>query len=262
MARETHHKLLQRVFEARYDGGYRYLDRCGDVMLILEDALGQLTEKVWMPRELAPAGATLVCPDLDMTVRFDTYHLVVDQNPAFTECGFTEIAEEVFAATKGRFDLSEYVRLGFRSIHIFAADSLEEAEKMAVERAPLADFPGDAPEGMSLASTEVVTEFALPDHSKGIRFKMNPAYKAGIAVETEQRLKVHPRLLPQNQRQALLEQQRRHKIREEDPDAGLVIDMDYYWIRPSVPLLKDFWREAEKATENVRRAFGRGWVRR
>ncbi len=32
-------KLVQQVFEARFDRGYRYLDRCREALLILEEAL-------------------------------------------------------------------------------------------------------------------------------------------------------------------------------------------------------------------------------
>ena len=72
-------KLLQNVFEARYERGYRYLDRCGDVMVILEEALPSLSNNsVWMPDDARPTGARMKCPSLDVTVAFDTARLVVD----------------------------------------------------------------------------------------------------------------------------------------------------------------------------------------
>ncbi len=79
-------KLIQNVFEARYEHGYRYLDRCGDAMVILEEALPSISNNhVWMPEEMQPRGARMKCPDIDVTVAFDTTRLVVDQNPVDKE---------------------------------------------------------------------------------------------------------------------------------------------------------------------------------
>jgi hypothetical protein len=59
-------KLLKQTFEIRYESGYRYLDKTGETMLILEKLLPDLTGKVWMPIEVVPAGAKLKCPELDL----------------------------------------------------------------------------------------------------------------------------------------------------------------------------------------------------
>ena len=72
-------KVHERVFEARYERGYRYLDRCGDAMLVLEDVLTAETGKVWMPEDMTPKGAKLKCPELDLEVFFDTSRLAVIQ---------------------------------------------------------------------------------------------------------------------------------------------------------------------------------------
>ena len=53
-------KVIQWVFEARYERGYRYLDRCGDAMVILEEALPEVSDgHVWMTEEMQPKGARM-----------------------------------------------------------------------------------------------------------------------------------------------------------------------------------------------------------
>lgn len=55
-------KLVQNIFEARYEHGYRYLDRCADTMVILEEALPKIsTNSIWMPEDMRPQGARMKC---------------------------------------------------------------------------------------------------------------------------------------------------------------------------------------------------------
>jgi len=92
----TKPKLVKQVFEGRYEKGYRYLDRCGEAMLILEEVLPTETGKVWMPEDIAPTGAKLKCPDLEMSVAFDSYHLVVDQDPADATIDLSQVRQRSF----------------------------------------------------------------------------------------------------------------------------------------------------------------------
>jgi hypothetical protein len=91
-------KLVQSIFEVRYEQGYRYLDRCGDVMVILEQALPSITEnKIWMTAEMQPTGARIKCPELDITVVFDTYRLCIDQNPVDKESLLEKISDYIWS---------------------------------------------------------------------------------------------------------------------------------------------------------------------
>src|SRR5438876_41905 len=97
-------KLVKQVFEGRYERGYRYLDRCGDAMLVLEDLLPTETGKVWMPEEIAPGGAKLKCPELDLSVAFDSYRVVVDQDPADQPAELAYVTKLILAVLTARFD--------------------------------------------------------------------------------------------------------------------------------------------------------------
>ena len=89
-------KLVQQILEVRFERGYRYLDRCGETMLILEELLGEQTGAVWMTGETKPTGARLICPDLNVVIAFDAGRFIVDQNPAGTDFALASLAEEAY----------------------------------------------------------------------------------------------------------------------------------------------------------------------
>src|ERR1700733_11872036 len=100
-------KLRKQTFEIRYEHGYRYLDECGQVMLILEKLLPDVTGHTWMPLDVIPSGAKLKCPELEIILTFDTWHMVLDQDPAETEIDFTAVAAAAFSKMAGRVHLYE-----------------------------------------------------------------------------------------------------------------------------------------------------------
>jgi len=135
-------KLIQDIFEARYEHGYRYLDRCGDTLVVLEEALPKVSRgAVWMPDEIAPKGARMKCPEYELTLVFDSARLGLDQNPADEPCPFSDIADYAFQTVKSKFDIADVVRLGRRKLFIRPTDSVDEAEALSVKKAPFSQWP-------------------------------------------------------------------------------------------------------------------------
>ncbi len=234
----------QRIFEARFEQGYRYLDRCGDAMLILEELLTEETKHLWLPEEMAPSGARMICPDLDITLVFDTHHLVVDQNPVSEiELDFSQLADSSLAVLKGRFGLGKMRRFGSRRIKLLPADSIEEAERLSVLHSPLDGRCSGWSSEFNPHSYQVTSTFESPDRSKGIRVRTEPFNKIGAEFRVDERLKLPPRHLPTGQHSALVEQLKRAKKREHDPEAGLLIDIDFYYMLPDDVSPKQFIRE-------------------
>jgi len=225
--------LIQQVFEMRYEEGYRYLDRCGEAMIILEKQLPEQTGKTWMPEEIVPSGARLKCPDLDLVVTFDSYHLIVDQNPASEDTDFRSICDLLRAILIGRFDLRTFIRLGCRRFYMCAVDSIEEAEALSVKMSPFKDWPSSLKRKMDVRACEAVSVHETPDGSTGIRFSIGPSSRIDAPLHVDQRLQLPPRLLPTGQRKALLEQLKRRSQRQKEPLAGVLVDIDYYHVRPS-----------------------------
>ena len=129
----------QRVFEARYEQGYRYLDRCGDALLILEDMLSEATRCVWLPQEATPTCARLMCPDLDTYVVFNASSLIIDhQVIGEAQFDFVAVATTALSTLVGRFDLQKMRRFGFRRFIIVPAanDSIDDADRLSLRLPP------------------------------------------------------------------------------------------------------------------------------
>ena len=250
----------QRIFEARYEKGYRYLDRCGDVMAMLEDCLTEMTGCVWLPEEMAPTGARLICPQLEITLVLNARHLIVDQTPVpDVQCDFDAIAETSLAMILGRLEIRELNRFGGRRVSVLPTSSIDEAEGLSVRQIPVGEwYKGwlSASGGFERRAFDMRCVFELPDRSRGIRLKVGPFWKAGTEWKLDERLKSPPHLLPSGQREALMDQMKLRKQRQTDPEAGLVIDIDYYWVWPSGDaIVSDFLKSAWTEIDRLEKEF-------
>ena len=249
-------KLTQSVFEARYDLGYRYLDRCGDVMVILEQALPKVSDnKIWMPEEMRPQGARMKCPDIDLTIEFDTYRMCVDQNPFGKECAFESISNYIWNTLVSKFEIKGATRFGRRKMYVLPADSVDGSEKLSVSKAPFSDWLTGVSPDLKPRNCEVSTTLENEDRSEGVLFSIRPIFKLDAPLAIDKRLTMPPHLLPTGQREALVEQLKRIKQRQEDPVAGLMIDIDYWWLRQDKMEIENFYKESEKKIENFLNTF-------
>ena len=236
--------LQNQVFETRYERGYRYLDRCGDVMLVLEDLLQSETATTWMTEDLVPTGAKIKSPELELLVQFDSQHLVVEQSTPPDPSYFEAVCEIVLATITGRLDLRTFTWIGFRQWWWLGADSIEHANQLSLKTLPLDNWPLPVPEGMAKTAYEATAACEKPDGSFGYRVVVSPAHKIGAVIRLDDRLKRSPRTLPSGQREALIAQLKRHRDREENPEAGLQIDIDFYAVHPPKPDAKALFEKA------------------
>lgn len=245
-------KLVQNVFEARYERGYRYLDRCGDAMVILEEALPAISNNnVWMPEEMQPRGARIKCPDIDVTVAFDAYRLCVDNNPADVKCPFEAISRYVFDTVIAKFDIRKIIRLGNRQFYVIPTDFVEDADQLSVKKVPLKDWPIPESDAMNIRQSQATTVFENTDCSIGAQVCVKPVSRVEAPLQLDERLRTPPHLLPTGQREALIEQLRRQKQREQDPVAGLMVDIDYYWVKPEELSVETFFEKADKEIRHL-----------
>jgi hypothetical protein len=249
-------KLIQNIFEARYERGYRYLDRCGDAMVILEEALPAISNNsVWMPEEMQPKGARMKCPELDITLVFDTSRLCLDQNPADVECPFENISKYAFDTVVSKFDIRKITRLGNRQRYILPTDSVEKAEALSVKKAPSNNWPVPELNNMKPQRCEAETVFESADHSAGVRFSIGPAFRVEAPLKLDKRLTMVPHLLKEGQREALISQMKRQKQREKAPLAGLVIDIDYWWLNPEETSVEKFLESSNGQIKGLLKSF-------
>ncbi len=247
--------LHEQVFEARYERGYRYLDRCGDVMLILEDLLQKTTGQRWLPRDMKPTGAHIHAPDLDAAVQFDAARATIVQTPCKQGLDFTALTSNVMAAITGRFDLRTFSRIGARRQQILPAQDIDESDKQTVRRLRrLDDWPAPPEADMAPRSRDVTIVYETADRARGIKFSVRSIRKVEAPEQVDERLRMPPHLLPENQRAALLEQLQRRRKLAEDPPAGLMIDCDYYcvWLErwDAEKFLLAAWQEADRLTNS------------
>jgi hypothetical protein len=195
---------------------------------------------------MQPKGANLKCPELELAVSFDSMKLVVDDQSPGIEYDFRGICEDVLKTIKLEFGLRSYLRWGMRQIDIVGTDSSDEAEALSAKASPAKGWVSPSEKTMGLQQCSTTAVFETPDHGKGVRLCVQAARKIGAPLEPDERLRVPPRLLSTGQHEALVAQLRNRKRREEDPDAGVVIDRDYYWVKPTDPTVEAFFPEAEE----------------
>lgn len=252
-------KKQQDVLEIRYKQGYRYLDRCGDAMVLLEDALPAISgNKIWMPEDMAPQGARMKCPNLDLTLVFDAARFCLDQNPTDIECPFEDVVLYAFETIAAKFAIEHLTRLGRRQRFLLPVDSIEDAIKLSLMKLPLGDWPVENIDDMSHRSSDATCVLESKDRSKGVLFSVSSVYKIDAPSKIDPRLKRPPHLLEKGQREALINQLRRAKQRQEDPAAGLEVDIDYWWIDPEDVNIKGFCEKSTTIINELIEFFLRG----
>jgi hypothetical protein len=246
---------FKRILEVRYERGYRYLDHCGEAMLILQEVLPSETDRVWMPEDITPAGAKLKCPDLDLRIAFDTTRYIVEQTSGEETPLFSSVAATSFAVISGRFDLRSVVRVGSRRFLTVGTDSTEEAEALSLKLSPVVDWPSDRPEHLLPKSSEAAVSYETEDGAEGFNLSVKPISKIDAQEQVDERARLPARLLEKGQKEALIEQMRRKAKREKDPSAGVLIDLDYYFVRPAKLDLQEFWKKAVTNGDKMVGAF-------
>lgn len=76
-------KTLSLHYKETYDGGHRYLDQCGQIMVWAEDNLDLI------PEEASPAGCKMVLPEQSIMVGINGTELTVTQELDITDDGDT-----------------------------------------------------------------------------------------------------------------------------------------------------------------------------
>jgi hypothetical protein len=246
---------VNRIFEARYERGWRYLDRCGEVLLILEELLPGETGKTWLVDDATPGGTHLKSPDLDVVLTFSGVMMNMQQNPVTQDFDFERVAAAVYATMVGRFDIRSITRLGARRMMMLPVDSVAEAERLSIKHSSIGSWPLNADDRLKPKRSEIATTFELEDESAGIRFSVAPAFRLDAPIETDERLKGPPRWLPKGQREALIAQLKRQKQRQDDPEAGLLIDTDFYWAFPKNVAIDAFFKDAWSTSDRLTNAF-------
>ena len=240
------------VFELRYAGGHRYLDRCGDTLIEIEERLPD-----WVPQEINPSRGSLVNLAKNIVFNFNSYKLDAGQDdPKGTE-DFRQQTALITDLVCKSLSVSRFIRIGVRFYFLFPAESMESAEEM-VRRSRFVDI---SPKVLDACGANVRAQkhvFIFEAENEGRRIEIG-AVRREEGRLAPQLLSVEPRLLPKGQREALLRKLQETKRYGEDPRFALQIDVDNYELEPEsfnvgafIERHEEFARD--KILELVRRA--------
>ncbi|MBI1916793.1 MAG: hypothetical protein HYS12_18965 [Planctomycetes bacterium] len=111
--------------------GYRYLDRCGEALIKLENIL----EKGWLPSETTPKAGSLKNDQLGLTASFNSEALTVSQIEFISFEHFFDQACKIFETLVRTFEIKE---INLPSIKVvfqkgFKDDEVEEASQHLIK---------------------------------------------------------------------------------------------------------------------------------
>ncbi len=114
-------------FKQVYDGGYRYLDRCGQLMLLAEQRLRL------MPEDAKPSGMKMSIPESGIVVAMNPTELIVTQE-FYTDSGeeFIELCQKLVEMVQDVFAPNGVASNGILSKTCFATTSNESAQKASL----------------------------------------------------------------------------------------------------------------------------------
>lgn len=223
--------LLKLILEVRFDDGWRYLDRCGALMLDLQDHMRDKTSAAWLPGEATPKGAQMTCPALDITLTCDSAKLVVGFNPTSEEpstANFKEAASEVAVRVIQFLQIKKGRRFGFRQHTLLGRKSREVAQRDSLK---LCKWQSGAAQDSELEAREGSISYRVetPDGMRGLQTRIKPVWTTQSELAVDERINLPPHSIHEGQRDALLEQhKRRRALQGRAPVAGLLVDTDYY----------------------------------
>jgi len=113
----------QFSFAVRFDQGYRYLDRCGEAIVRLEETL----DEGWIPGDINPSGGQLRNYTLGLAATFGTASLSVNQTEFMSFEHFQDQTCKVFEVLRVAFDIRRVVTPALRVVYQLGFPDVEIA---------------------------------------------------------------------------------------------------------------------------------------
>lgn len=237
--------LRQMIFELRYRHGYTYLDKCGK---ILSRILRELPEWV-LGGEGNPQGTALYsmknrCRLTFSSTKFDLgldYTTADNPIPEEDVGTFVEYVTFFSHLIIDELALTEFSRMGLRTLHYFSSTSSQESEQwlrslgvFTVSPKLLKAFEAD----LDAAGLSIVLI------GKDCRYRI--AFN-GVEISAQldmgsELLTVRTSALKENQRKMLVEQLKAKRHRQVNSGYAVVVDVDAYLEDPKSPDPGDFSR--------------------
>lgn len=231
------------VFELRYAHGHRYLDRCGETLIEVENRAPG-----WVSQEVTPSNGALMYLDKEILFNFNSYKLdAVQEDPKDTKVFREQVAllADIVCRNLG---ISRFIRIGVRFIFLYPATSMEEAEEM-VRRSNVAT---PSPRLLQVCGSALHAQkhiFIFQDGNVGRRIEIGSLRREEGRLGPEL-LAVEPRNLPKGQREAFIRKLHETKRYSEDPRFSLQVDIDNYEYDPDTFSAPSFVEKHEEFARN------------
>jgi hypothetical protein len=167
-------KVLRIVFEARYDEGYRYLDRCGETVVRIRKH-----SSAWLVGPVNPQGGVISNNAESLTLNMGNESMLVATTEEFEyEKAEKKVdvlareAEALYGIIVETLSVPNTTRVGLRSQFFAPADSLEEANRFMSKAAasPLSEALRDETR-MDVRNASMV--YVLEDPKTGLRRRVD-----------------------------------------------------------------------------------------
>ena len=211
----------------RFVQGYRYLDRCGEAIVRLEDSL----DENWIPGQVAPKGGSIKNDLQQMAAQFDSEHLIVTQSD-FTDFGvFHDATCRIFEILVHNFEIATINAPVLRVVAQRGCESIEEAEaelvtyNFHVPHRQLEQVIGQQKSMQTTYCAEEDTDW------NGVAVHRRRRFNAASIRQFKQpgfddRLLKRTRLLPDRQREALRGLMTLRKQVPEIPESAVQLDLE------------------------------------
>lgn len=195
------------TFSTRFVQGYRFLDRCGEALVSLEDTL----DKEWLTGEATPKGGGMKNEVTGMVTGFNSESMSVTQSEYFDAALFIDQACKIYAVLRDKFEIG---RINAPSMRLQLQRGFEDTDPDEASRVlngmGLCSVPGNVltlvgGEKSSLDFTLVTTsEAEWQEQRVRRRRRMVTSVLRQERLPTfDERLIRRARLLPQKQAEAI-----------------------------------------------------------
>jgi hypothetical protein len=247
--------LPKIVFETKYKQGYRYLDRCGETMIEIENKL-----KNWLAKDVSPSSGRMNNAVEKMIFNFSSLKLdLVQYDVKDLDTGiFISDSKKMFDIVCSNLGIKEFIRFGLRYWFLYPLNSIEDGRKI-LSKSKIFSVNNNIEKlfGKRLKDTSVVIILEEKDkkQSFGHRISLSVVHKEGIDYENEGKdefLTTPPHKLPRGQREALSAQLERKAREAKEPSIAMLVDIDSYVENPQKEHFDKFINDSIKlTTENV-----------
>ena len=225
--------LDQVAFEIRYDFGYVFLDRCGQILVDIER-----TCEGWAAVDAKPTGGKLEWLDRSFNVNFDALHYNFVAGEAYKP-QIDDIADEaskIWKIVSANLGLTNFIRIGCRFFYFLPTNSIEESEKLIVNSSLNIKFPESISTKYKTKARQVVV--VLEENDMEYRIELSGIRR--VSKIDPSRLIQDPRLLSSSQKKARMDLLKKISEYEADPMYAAQLDVDCFMFEPKNFSVKEY----------------------